>query len=156
VVAATLHDIGKIYEPSEILSKPDLLTDIEFLMMKVHPEIGYDILKNIDFPWPVALMVRQHHERIDGSGYPDGLNGKDILLEAKILAVADVVEAMASHRPYRSALGVASALKEITKNRGITYDRQVVNACLKLFRKKGFNFSGSPEEKLSRGKSGNK
>ena len=95
VVAATLHDIGKIYEPSEILSKPDILTDIEFLMMKVHPEIGYDILKNIDFPWPVARIVRQHHERIDGSGYPDNLTDKEILLEAKILAVADVVEAMA-------------------------------------------------------------
>ncbi len=140
VVAATLHDIGKIYEPSEILSKPDILTDIEFLMMKVHPEIGYDILKNIDFPWPVAQIVRQHHERIDGSGYPDGLRDKDILLEAKILAVADVVEAMASHRPYRSALGIETALKEISKNRGIIYDRNVVNTCIKLFKKKEFVF----------------
>ncbi|MCK9275361.1 MAG: PAS domain S-box protein [Syntrophales bacterium] len=141
VVAATLHDIGKIYEPSEILSKPDILTDIEFLMMKVHPEIGFDILKNIEFPWPVAQIVRQHHERINGSGYPDGLKDKDILLEAKILAVADVVEAMASHRPYRSALGVETALKEISKNKGILYDREVANACLKLFRKKNFAFT---------------
>ncbi|MCK9229676.1 MAG: PAS domain S-box protein [Syntrophales bacterium] len=149
IVAATLHDIGKIYEPSEILSKPDVLTDIEFLMMKVHPEIGYDILKNIDFPWPVARIVRQHHERIDGSGYPDGLTGTDILIEARIIAVADVVEAMASHRPYRSALGIESALKEIRSKAGIAYDRDVVNACVRLFKKKGFTFSKSAEEKLT-------
>ncbi len=152
VVAATLHDIGKIYEPSEILSKPDLLTDIEFLMMKVHPEIGYDVLKNIDFPWPVALIVRQHHERMDGSGYPDGLKGDEILVEARILAVADVVEAMASHRPYRSALGVEEALKEITENRGREYDRDVVNACVRLFRKRGFAFSAGSEEDLAQKK----
>jgi len=153
VVAATLHDIGKIYEPSEILSKPDILTDIEFLMMKVHPEIGYDILKNIEFPWPVAQIVRQHHERIDGSGYPDNLTGKDMLLEAKIVAVADVVEAMASHRPYRAALGVEAALKEISKNRGILYDREAVNACLRLFRKKGFTFKlrGDPDVHITQG-----
>lgn len=149
VVAATLHDIGKIYEPSEILSKPDVLTDIEFLMMKVHPEIGYDILKNIDFPWPVARIVRQHHERIDGTGYPDGLKGKDILIEARIIAVADVVEAMASHRPYRSALGIETALREIRTKAGVVYDRDVVHACLMLFKKRGFTFSKSAEEKLS-------
>jgi PAS domain S-box-containing protein/putative nucleotidyltransferase with HDIG domain len=148
VVAATLHDIGKIYEPSEILSKPDLLTDIEYLMMKVHPEIGYDILKNIDFPWPVARIVRQHHERMDGSGYPDGLAGNEILLEARIIAVADVVEAMASHRPYRSALGIDSALEEITKYRGKLYDPDVVDACVKLFKEKNFAFSTSSEEEL--------
>ncbi|MBE9547366.1 MAG: PAS domain S-box protein [Proteobacteria bacterium] len=140
MVAATLHDIGKIYEPAEILSKPDLLTDIEFLMMKVHPDVGYEILKNIEFPWPVARIVRQHHERLDGSGYPDGLSGDNILLEARILAVADVVEAMASHRPYRSARGIKEALEEISKNRGILYDPEVVDVCLKLFKKKRFKF----------------
>jgi len=144
VVAATLHDIGKIYEPAEILSKPDILTEIEFLMMKVHPEVGYDILKNIEFPWPVAQIVLQHHERHDGSGYPKGLKGEEILPEARILAVADVVEAMASHRPYRSALGVKSALDEITKNRGVLYDPEVVDTCLKLFKEKKFNFELHP------------
>jgi len=139
-VAATLHDIGKIYEPSEILSKPGVLTDIEFLMMKVHPQIGYDILKNIDFPWPVAEIVFQHHEKLDGSGYPRKLSGDEILKEARIIAVADVVEAMASHRPYRSALGIEAALEEISKNRGIAYDEAVVDVCLTLFRKKHFEF----------------
>jgi len=139
-VAATLHDIGKIYEPAEILSKPDMLTDIEFLMMKVHPQVGYDILKNIDFPWPVDQIVFQHHERYNGTGYPRGLIGEEILLEARILAVADVVEAMVSHRPYRSALGLKPALEEISRNRGILYDPDVVDACLKLFREKKFKF----------------
>ncbi|HOP34947.1 MAG TPA: PAS domain S-box protein [Syntrophales bacterium] len=139
-VAATLHDIGKIYEPAEILSKPDMLTDIEFLMMKVHPQVGYDILKNIDFPWPVDQIVFQHHERVNGTGYPRGLIGEEILLEARILAVADVVEAMVSHRPYRSALGLKPALEEISRNRGILYDPDVVDACLKLFREKKFKF----------------
>jgi len=140
LIAATLHDIGKIYEPAEILSKPDILTDIEYLMMKVHPSIGYDILKNIDFPWPVAEIVYQHHERIDGSGYPMGLKGNDILIEARILAVADVVEAMASHRPYRSSRGIEAALAEITENRGILYEEKVVDACVKLFREKQYSF----------------
>jgi HD-GYP domain-containing protein (c-di-GMP phosphodiesterase class II) len=109
-------------------------------MMKVHPQIGYDILKNIDFPWPVAQIVLQHHEKLDGSGYPRELSGDEILLEARIIAVADVVEAMASHRPYRSALGIEAALEEISKNRGIAYDATVVDVCLKLFREKHFEF----------------
>jgi PAS domain S-box-containing protein/putative nucleotidyltransferase with HDIG domain len=140
LVAATLHDIGKIYEPSEILSKPGILTDIEFLMMKVHPQIGYDILRNIEFPWPVATIVLQHHEKLDGSGYPRGLSDGNILLEARILAVADVVEAMASHRPYRAALGIDSALKEISENSGILYDADAVDSCLRLFKNKRFEF----------------
>ncbi|MBN1829293.1 MAG: PAS domain S-box protein [Deltaproteobacteria bacterium] len=140
VVAATLHDIGKIYEPAEILSKPDLLTYIEFLMMKVHPEIGFDILRTIDFPWPVAQIVYQHHERLDGTGYPESLKGEEILLEARILAVADVVEAMASHRPYRSSLGIDAALEEIRMNRGTLYDARAVDACLELFDRNGFTF----------------
>ena len=148
VVSATLHDIGKIYEPAEILSKPDILTEIEMLMMKVHPDVGYEILKNIDFPWPVAQIVRQHHERYDGSGYPEGLKGDEILLEARILAVADVVEAMASHRPYRSALGIERALEEIRSNRRILYDPQVVDACLRLFEKRGFMFKLHPYTEL--------
>lgn len=149
VVAATLHDIGKIYEPAEILSKPDVLTDIEFLMMKVHPEVGYDILKNIDFPWPVAQIVYQHHERHNGTGYPRGLMGDEILIEARILAVADVVEAMVSHRPYRSALGIRPALEEISRNRGILYDPDVVDACMKLFQEKKFKFKQHPYTELS-------
>jgi PAS domain S-box-containing protein/putative nucleotidyltransferase with HDIG domain len=140
LVAATLHDIGKIYEPSEILSKPGILTDIEFLMMKVHPQIGYDILRNIEFPWPVATIVLQHHEKLDGSGYPRGISDGNILLEARILAVADVVEAMASHRPYRAALGIDSALKEISENSGILYDADAVDSCLRLFKNKRFEF----------------
>jgi HD-GYP domain-containing protein (c-di-GMP phosphodiesterase class II) len=118
------------------------------LMMKVHPDVGYEILKNIDFPWPVAQIVRQHHERYDGSGYPEGLKGDEILLEARILAVADVVEAMASHRPYRSALGIERALEEIRSNRRILYDPQVVDACLRLFEKRGFMFKLHPYTEL--------
>jgi PAS domain S-box-containing protein/putative nucleotidyltransferase with HDIG domain len=148
VVAATLHDIGKIYEPAEILSKPDILTEIEMLMMKVHPDVAYEILKNIDFPWPVARIVRQHHERYDGSGYPDGLKGEEILLESRIIAVADVVEAMASHRPYRSALGIEQALDEIITHRGILYDPSVVDACLRVFGEQGFAFKMHPYTEL--------
>ena len=147
-VAGTLHDIGKIYEPSEILSKPGILSDIEVLMMRVHPDVGYDILKTIEFPWPIAQIVRQHHERMDGSGYPDGLKGDEILLEARILAVSDVVDAMASHRPYRPALGIKAALKEISKNRGITYDSKVVDTCLNLFKEQGFKFHVDPDLQL--------
>ena len=138
--AAMIHDIGKICIPAQILSKPGKLNEIEFSLVKAHPGIGYDILKNIEFPWPIAQMVLQHHERIDGSGYPSGLAGSEILLEARILAVADVVEAMASHRPYRPALGLDKALEEISKNRGVLYDPEVTDACLKVFRKKGFEF----------------
>jgi len=139
-MAGTIHDIGKIGVPAEILNKPSRLADIEFNLIKIHPLVGYNILKQIEFPWPVAEIVLQHHERMNGSGYPHGLSGEDILLEARILGVADVVEAMASHRPYRPALGIDKALEEISKNRGTLYDPQVVDACLKLFREKGFKF----------------
>jgi len=133
-MAAMIHDIGKMYIPAEILSKPGVLSDLEFSMMKSHPEVGYNILKNIEFNHPIAETVYQHHERIDGSGYPRGMAGDEILLEAKIIAVADVVEAMGSHRPYRPALGIERALEEITNRRGIAYDPEIVDACLKLFR----------------------
>jgi HD-GYP domain-containing protein (c-di-GMP phosphodiesterase class II) len=136
--ASTIHDIGKIAIPSEILSKPTKLTDLEFSLIKTHPQSGYDILKDIEFPWPVADVVLQHHERMDGSGYPQGLKGDDILLEARILAIADVVEAIASHRPYRPALGIDLALEDISRNKGILYDADAVDACLKLFREKGY------------------
>ena len=139
-VAGTLHDIGKMYVPSEILTKPGRLTEPEFNMIKTHPEAGYDILKMIEFPWPVAPVVLQHHERIDGSGYPSGLSAKDIRPEARILAVADVVEAMSSHRPYRPARGIDKALEEVSQNRGILYDPAVVDTCLKLFAEERFKF----------------
>jgi len=139
-MAGAIHDIGKIMVPAEILNKPGPLAEIQYEMVKMHPQAGYDILKGIDFPWPVAEIVLQHHERMDGSGYPQGLSGEEIILEAKILAVADVVEAMASHRPYRPALGIDKALEEISQNRGTLYDPDVVDACLKLFTKKGFTF----------------
>ena len=137
-LAATIHDLGKIHIPAEYLSKPGKLTDMEFAIIKTHPQAGYDILKGIEFPWPIADMVRQHHERLDGSGYPQGLKGDQILFESRILAVADVVEAMGSHRPYRATLGVEVALREIERGRGSTYDAAVVDACLKMFREGRF------------------
>ncbi|MFQ5841976.1 MAG: HD domain-containing phosphohydrolase, partial [Thermodesulfobacteriota bacterium] len=127
-VAGTLHDIGKVYVPVEILNKPGRLTEMEMGLIKAHSQVGPEILKEIDFPWPVAQIVRQHHERMDGSGYPQGITGEDILLEARILAVADVVEAMASHRPYRPAHGMKKALEEIAQNKSILYDPVVVDA----------------------------
>ncbi len=136
--AGFIHDIGKIHIPTEILSKPGKLTPIELSLLKLHSRYGYDILKDIKFPWPIAEIVLQHHERMDGSGYPQGLKDDDIILEARILAVADVIEAMSSHRPYRPALGINKALEEIEKNKGILYDPQVVDTCLKLFREKRF------------------
>jgi PAS domain S-box-containing protein len=136
--AASIHDIGKIAIPAEILSKPTKLSEIEFSLIKVHPQAGYNILKGIEFPWPLAEVVLQHHERMDGSGYPEGLKGEAILLEARIMAVADVVEAMASHRPYRPALGIEAALAEIEANKETLYDASVVEACLKLFRMGGY------------------
>jgi len=138
-MASTIHDIGKIAVPAEILSKPTNLSDIEFGLIKSHTQAGYDILKDIEFPWPVARAILEHHERIDGSGYPNGLKGDEILMEARIMAVADVVEAMASHRPYRPALGIEVALEEIEKNKGTYYDSDVVDACLKLFREKRYH-----------------
>jgi PAS domain S-box-containing protein len=139
---AQIHDLGKIQVPAEILAKPTRLSKLEFELIKTHPQAGYDIVKGIEFPWPVADMVRQHHERLDGSGYPQGLKGEAIALEARILAVADVVEAMASHRPYRASLGLDAALKEIEAKRGIWFDDKVVDACLRLFREKGFSGLG--------------
>jgi putative nucleotidyltransferase with HDIG domain len=139
--AGIIHDIGKISVPAEILSKPSKLSEIEFSLIKEHAKIGYEILKEIEFPWPIAQIVYQHHERINGSGYPQGLSGEDIFLEARILGVADAVEAMASHRPYRPAHGLEKALEEISKNRGILYDPGVVDACLKIFAKKKFKLN---------------
>jgi len=140
-VIGFLHDLGKIAVPGEILSKPSRLSAYEFNLIKVHPQAGYDILKDIDFPWPVALAVLQHHERLDGSGYPHGLLGHDIIKEAKILAVADVVEAIASHRPYRPALGIDRAMAEISRHQGILYDPAVVQTCLRLFSENRFSFT---------------
>lgn len=140
-VAAMLHDLGKIQIPAEILSKPTRLTDLEMGIMKTHAEAGFDILKNIPFPWPVAIMVRQHHERMNGRGYPDGLDSKDILLSSAILSVADVVEAMSSHRPYRAAVGLTEALEEISRNRGEMYHPDAVDVCLNLFNEQGYTFS---------------
>ncbi len=140
-MACMVHDIGKIYVAAEILNKPVRLTDIEMALIKTHCQIGYEILKTIEFPLPIAEIVLQHHERMDGSGYPQGLKGKDILHEAKILAVVDVVEAMSSHRPYRSSFGVDLALNEIKENRGKLYDPEIVDVCLKLFTEKGFKFN---------------
>ena len=139
-MGAMIHDLGKISVPAEILSKPGRLTEIEFAFIKTHSRVGYDIIADIEFSWPIAQMVLQHHERMDGSGYPQGLSGEDILLEARILCVADVVEAMASHRPYREALGIDVALKEISANAGKHYDPEAADAVLRLFRKKGFTF----------------
>lgn len=135
-----LHDIGKMCIPLPILSKPACLSKAEIMLIQSHCKEGYDILKNIEFPWPVAETILQHHERIDGSGYPYGLKDKAILLEAKILAVADTIEAMSSHRPYRPAVGLDKALKEIAKNRGILYDSLIVDVCIDLFKNKKFKF----------------
>ncbi len=142
-MAGLVHDIGKIDVPAEILSKPTALTEIEMQMIKTHPVTAYDILKSVEFPWPVARIVLEHHERMDGSGYPRGLPGAEVLLEARILAVADVVEAMASDRPYRPAHGIDKALEEISRHRATHYDAEAVDACLRLFRDKGFQLQGA-------------
>ncbi len=136
--SARLHDIGKITIPSEILSRPGELSELEMAIVKTHCQAGYDIIKEIEFPWPAAEIILQHHERMDGSGYPNGLIGDEILLEARIITVADVVEAMASHRPYRPTMGINAALEEISKNKGALYDSDVVDACLKLFNEKNY------------------
>jgi PAS domain S-box-containing protein/putative nucleotidyltransferase with HDIG domain len=137
---ALIHDLGKIQVPAELLARPTQLSPPELALIRIHPEVGYSIVKEIDFPWPVAAMIRQHHERLDGSGYPQGLGAADIVLEARILAVADTVEAMASHRPYRPSLGIDAALGEIVRNSERLYDPKIVGACLRLFREKGFAF----------------
>ncbi len=139
-LAAMIHDLGKIHIPAEILSKPGRLTDIEYMLIKTHPQSGYDILKDVRFPWPIADIILQHHERLDGTGYPRGLKGEEILLEARILTVADVVEAMSSHRPYRPTLGVVAALSELGRGQGTVYDPAVATACMRLFTEKGFRF----------------
>lgn len=138
-LAGMMHDIGKIRIPAEILSKPGRLSHLEFGLIKEHPVTGYEILKSINFPWPIAQIVLQHHERLDGSGYPHGRKGNEILFEAQIVAVADVVEAMVLHRPYRAGLGVEAALEEITHNKGIMYNPDVVDACQSLFLEQGYN-----------------
>ena len=142
-MAGCIHDIGKLSLPAEILSKPTKLTALEFALIKEHSQSGYEILKDVESPWPLAEMVYQHHERMDGSGYPRNLKGAEILIEARILAVADVVESMASHRPYRPALGLDAALEEIENNKGTLYDADAVDACLILFREKGYQLEGT-------------
>ncbi len=132
-LASIIHDIGKIYIPAEILTRPRRLTDLEFKIIQTHAEAGYQILKDVDYPWPIAETVYQHHERLDGSGYPRGLTGNDIIIEAKIISLADVVEAMVSHRPYRPSMGIEAALEEIKNNSGTLYDSEIVKACLSLF-----------------------
>ncbi len=139
-MAGSIHDIGKLSIPAEILSKPTKLTEIEFSLIKEHSRSGYEMLKDVESPWPLAQIVYQHHERMDGSGYPRNLKGVEIIIEARIMAVADVVEAMASHRPYRPGLGIDAAMAEIEKNKGTHYDNTVADACLRLFREKGYKF----------------
>jgi len=138
--AAIIHDIGKIMIPASILAKPSKLSDLEYSIIRTHPKAGYDIIKNIDFTYNIKDIILQHHEKLDGSGYPSSLKGDEIKLEARIIAVSDVVEAMSSHRPYRPAIGIDEALKEIKSGSGILYDRNVVKACLKLFKEDGFTF----------------
>jgi PAS domain S-box-containing protein/putative nucleotidyltransferase with HDIG domain len=140
ILAATIHDIGKLFVPAEILNKPGKISDNEYQLIKSHPQIGYDIIKEIEFTWPIADIILQHHERLDGSGYPNKMAGDFILLEAKIIGVADVVEAMASHRPYRPALGIDKALEEISRNQGVLYDPVVVDVCISLLNQVEFKF----------------
>jgi PAS domain S-box-containing protein/putative nucleotidyltransferase with HDIG domain len=140
-MAGSIHDIGKLAVPAEILSKPTKLSDIEFAIIKEHARIGYEMLKNVESPWPLAQIIYQHHELINGSGYPRNLKKDEILMEARILTVADVVEAMTSHRPYRPASGIDAALEEIEKNKGILYDNAVADVCLRLFREKGYQLT---------------
>ncbi|MDP2847496.1 MAG: response regulator [Humidesulfovibrio sp.] len=142
-IAGLLHDIGKVYVPADFLNRPGILRAEELSVIQMHPEVGYDILKHLDQDWPVAVIIRQHHERMDGSGYPQGLNGRFITQGARILAVADVVDAMCSHRPYRPSLGITAALAEIEKNRGRLYDERAANVCLMLFRERGYRLEGA-------------
>lgn len=149
-MAGLIHDMGKISVPGEILSKPGPLNSAELQLIKRHPQVAYDILNQIEFPWPVDQIVLQHHEKVDGSGYPQGLSGDEILLESKILCVADVVETMETHRPYRPSLGRVAALEEISKNRGVLYDPEVVDACLRLFQETNFQYSPSSAGETSK------
>lgn len=138
--ASLVHDVGKVNLPTEIVSKPSKLVEVEFNLVKNHPRTGYEILEKVDFPWPIAEIVFQHQEKIDGSGYPRGLKGDEILIEAKILGVANVVEAMSSYKSYRPALSIDEALVEISKNKNILFDPKIVDTCVKLFKEKGFIF----------------
>jgi putative nucleotidyltransferase with HDIG domain len=140
-LAGQIHDLGKIAIPAEILNKPGRINEIEFALIKTHSQMGYDILKNIDFPWPIADIVLQHHEKFNGTGYPNGIKEDQILIQARIIAVADVLEAMASHRPYRAALGIDAAFKELEQNSGTMFDAEVVYSCVRLFREKGFKIN---------------
>ena len=137
-IISIVHDIGKIAVPSDIINKPGKLSNDEFNIVKLHPQVAYDVLRNLEFPWPVAETILQHHERLDGSGYPNGISGEDISLEARILCVADVIEAIASNRPYRPALGKEKALDEIMQNRGTLYDPTVADACSRISNNGGF------------------
>jgi putative nucleotidyltransferase with HDIG domain len=139
--ASLMHDIGKLTIPIEVLVKPGQISKIEMMLIKIHPQAGWEMLRKIEFPWPIAQITLQHHERLDGSGYPSGLTGDQILGVSKIVAVADVVESMTFDRPYRAALGIEKALQEIIKNKGILYDADTVDICLKLFRENNFKFS---------------
>ena len=139
-IASLVHDIGKVNLPTEIISKPSKLVEVEFNLIKNYPKVGYDILRKVDFPWPIAEIVLQHQEKIDGSGYPRGLKGDEICIEAKILGVANVVEAMSSYKSYRPALSIDEALAEIVKNKNILFDPEVADVCLKLFKEKSFKF----------------
>ncbi|MEI6397393.1 MAG: HD domain-containing phosphohydrolase [Pseudomonadota bacterium] len=139
-LAATIHDVGKIAIPVEILTKPGKLSKVEYMLVQTHVEAGYNIIKNIEFPWPIGSMILQHHERMDGSGYPQGLKGDEILLGSRIIAIADVIEAISTHRPYRFVVGIDAALEEIKANRGSLYDAASVDACLRLFTEKRFGF----------------
>jgi len=139
-VAGILHDIGKVCVPAEILSKPGRISEIEFAVISTHPQVGYDILKTVESPWPIAQIVFQHHEKLDGTGYPIGASSDKILLEAKILSVADVVEAIAYHRPYRPALGTATAMEEVSKKSGVHFQPEAVAACMAVFQEKDFVF----------------
>ncbi len=141
-MAALIHDLGNIYVPAEILTRHGKLDEVEFMLIKKHPQVGFDILKSIDFPWPIAEIIHQHHEKMDGSGYPQGLKGSQILLESRIICIADVVESMAIYRPYREGLGIDIALEEIQANKGILFDADIVDVCVNLFKNKGFTFSG--------------
>jgi putative nucleotidyltransferase with HDIG domain len=140
-IAGMVHDIGKLSIPAEILSKPTKLSPVEYALIQSHPQSGFTILENIPFPWPIAQIVLQHHERMDGSGYPNKLAGEAILIEARIIAVADVVEAMSSHRPYRPALGSTEALDEIKRGKGVWFDAAVVDACVRVMTERGFTFA---------------
>jgi len=138
-MSGLMHDLGKLAIPQAILSKPHKLSELEFGLIKTHSRVGYDLLKNISFPWPIAEIVLQHHEKLDGSGYPEGITGEEMLYEAKILCVADVVEAMSSHRPYRPALGVDTALEEISDKKGQLFDSRIVDACIRVFEKRNYS-----------------